>query len=70
MKMMVIEECRQCGFLNKMHGFHFYCSYSEAVAKIYKSDTYKQQLKDLKELFSSCKLPEFQEKIENAPKKS
>lgn len=59
-KNYIVENCSQCGFLCKMHGFDFYCCHTKAIAKIYKSKTYKEQDKAKQDLFNNCPLEDYQ----------
>ncbi len=59
----IVENCNQCGFFCKMHGFDFYCRHTEAVAKLYKPATYKEQLEAKEDQYDNCPLDDYPEEV-------
>ncbi|MCK5616655.1 hypothetical protein KAR91_83110 [Candidatus Pacearchaeota archaeon] len=59
----IVENCNQCGFFCKMHGFDFYCRHPKAVSKIYKAVDYEDQLQDKTEQYRNCPLDDYQEEV-------
>lgn len=52
----IVENCTECGFFRKEHGFDFFCVHDKAEARVYMPKTFTEQTLNKQELYKNCPL--------------